>query len=985
MREHFTACTPTMDPQHWTRIRELFEDAQERRPEERESYLRQECGDELEVVDEVRRLLAALDDAEDFLELPEGAGLFAEDVGATLCGMRIGQFLLAEVISEGGMGIVYRARQENPERTVAVKVMREGLGSSDALRRFEYEARVLAHLTHPHIAQVIEAGTHRFAEGGGAGLPYFVMEYVPYALPITEYAWHHQLPTADRLRLFRQACDAVAHGHRRGVIHRDLKPSNILVDASGQVKIIDFGVARATDADLKRTTALTDVGQLVGTVQYMSPEQCAADPDDLDTRSDVYALGVVLYELLCEELPYDVHRAAIFEAVRIVRETPPRRPSTTNRRLRGDVETIVLKALEKERNQRYQAVIEFAADIDRHLKGELIRARPVGPVMRIGRRIQRNPAARAGIGVTFVAVIAFSAYVNFVSLPEIRHEKYVAEEKRKEADDARAVAEKNERLSRAVSEFLRGTLSAPDTYHLGGDARVVDLLAGAAEGLRETYREQPQVELELRDILAWTYDNLAERPAAIEQFRVARELSAEVYGADHWRTANAAADLARVLVNEGEYEEAEAMLDAAISVLESALGPDDVNALFAMSIRGRLWWRQERLDEAEAELRRVRAAQARTRGSGHRNTLYTSDLLAGVLTAAGRYVDAEAVGRNTAARARAHLGLRDPETLNYLRRYANILHHLQRDEEAVETYREVVAANTALYGEEHPYTQTALTTLAASLNRLGQMKEAGEMLRRCAEGRESARGPDDPATLDAWNNLGVVLAQSGDLEAASEVFLRVLESRRRVQGPRHDYTLGAMLNVASSLYTARRYDESEAMYRDLVEARAEVSGDEHPHTLAARAGLAEVLLMQEKYAEAEELLVFAFEVNTRELGDENPATLQTREKLARALIAADHLVEAEILLVDGLEIVDATLPASHPQRGHYLFALGDCAHLAERYDEAEAYLLECHERYEKIYGSRHPRTENAVRALVRLYRDTERPHEEAAWRKRFRR
>lgn len=270
-----------------------------------------------------------------------------------LRGCSIGGVTIVRLIAEGGMGRVYEGKQEKPNRTVAVKVMRPGLTSPSVLKRFEYEAEVLGRLQHPGIAHIYSVGMHRV---GNASVPYFVMEYIADAKTLTKYAEDLKLPTRQRLDLFQSVCDAVAHGHQKGVIHRDLKPSNILVDATGQPKVIDFGVARATDSDMALTTMQTDVGQLLGTLQYMSPEQFDANPNDIDIRSDVYALGVVLYELLAGKPPYDVKKKAIFEVARIVKEEDPKPLSSFNRALRGDVAVITGKCLEKDRGRRYSKI-----------------------------------------------------------------------------------------------------------------------------------------------------------------------------------------------------------------------------------------------------------------------------------------------------------------------------------------------------------------------------------------------------------------------------------------------------------------------------------------------------------------------------------------------------------------------------------------------------------------------------------------------------
>jgi serine/threonine protein kinase/formylglycine-generating enzyme required for sulfatase activity len=417
-----------MDTDRWLRIKELFRAALPLDPDQRDALLDEACRDDPGLRREIEALLAS--HADSFLELPTEAELTADEDGPPAA--RIGQFTVQEVISAGGMGTVYKAEQESPRRTVALKVMREGIASKSALRRFEYEAQILASLDHPNIARVIEAGTHH---EDGRDVPYFVMEYIEGAKPLTEYAWEGKAKNSERLRLFLQVCDAVHHGHQKGIIHRDLKPSNLLVDASGQVKVIDFGVARATDSDLALTTAHTAVGQLIGTLQYMSPEQCEADPTDLDIRSDVYALGVVLYELLCEELPYDVRRAVVFEATRIIRETEPRRPTTINRTLQRDVETIVLTALEKDRTRRYQSVASLAADIERYLRGDVILARHAGLGTRAWKRIRKNPVVSVAVAVAFLAIVCSLAYFFFVSYPQLKRERDFAEEQQKIAED----------------------------------------------------------------------------------------------------------------------------------------------------------------------------------------------------------------------------------------------------------------------------------------------------------------------------------------------------------------------------------------------------------------------------------------------------------------------------------------------------------------------------------------------------------------------
>jgi len=343
---------------------------------------------------------------------------------------RIGDYRILEVLGEGGMGVVYKAEQDNPRRVVALKIMRGGLLSPSAQKRFEFEVRVLGHLQHPGIAQIHEAGSFQSDAGPE---PYFAMEFVE-GKDLLSYATEHRLGIRGRLDLFIHVCDAVHYAHQKAVIHRDLKPSNILVDQRGQPRVLDFGVAKSTDLDLHKSLTLTQTGLIIGTIAYMSPEQAIGDSENVDIRSDVYSLGVVLYELLGDRLPYDLSSRSALDALTAIRDINPIPLSACGRQFQGDLDTIASKALQKEKERRYQSSLDLATDLRRFLRHEPILARPTSTFYQLRKFARRNRVLVGGVAATFLASLVGTA----VSIDFARD----AGAERLRATDARETAEK---------------------------------------------------------------------------------------------------------------------------------------------------------------------------------------------------------------------------------------------------------------------------------------------------------------------------------------------------------------------------------------------------------------------------------------------------------------------------------------------------------------------------------------------------------------
>lgn len=527
-----------MNTTRWHLVEEIFCNALKKTGTERNQYLAQSCANEEGLRDEVEALLAAAQKSDGFMEPPRTGPLTPQPATSPVShmeGRRIGSFEVIRTIASGGMGTVFEARQDKTRRSVAIKLMNAGLAAGHFHRRFSEEVAILGRLRHPNIASIFEAST--FLDGEQS-LPYFAMEYIEGGLPVTKYADEKQLDVSARLKLFVQLCQAVHYGHQNGVIHRDLKPANMLVDQSGWPKIIDFGVARVLDPTLSQTTMHTSVGQLVGTLAYTSPEQLAGDPNQVDVRADIYSLGLVLYELLCNQQPYDVADRPITEAIDILREPRAMKPSTVKRELRGDLETIILKAMAKEPERRYQSVTELVDDVQRFLAHEPIRARPPSLPYHFRMFAKRNQGLVIASALTLLALV----------LGMVVSATFWAREA-----SARAKAEQ-------MKTYLEQLLSSSNPQIAQGrELTVGELLNRTAPKLARELADQPEVEAEMHMIVAESYRALGHLEAA--ELHLRRVVLLKSMRGEWSREHTAAqAQLAALLAERHRIEEAKSLI-----------------------------------------------------------------------------------------------------------------------------------------------------------------------------------------------------------------------------------------------------------------------------------------------------------------------------------------------------------------------------------------------------------------------------------------
>ena len=980
-----------METERWQKIEDLYHSALELQGSRRAGFVEQACSGDEALRQEVESLLAQAQGTATFLEAP-ALDVAARDLamspelGALSHPAAIGRYRIVRLLGEGGMGTVYEAEQEEPRRVVALKVIRLGLATPDRLRRFRQESQALARLQHPGIAQIYESNT---ADTGFGPQPFFAMEFIR-GLPLKQYAEVHQLDTRQKLVLMVRVCEAVHHAHQRGLIHRDLKPGNILVDETGQPKILDFGVARIIEADELRgdsqQTMQTGLGQLVGTLAYMSPEQVLGDPLEVDTRSDVYALGVILYELLSGRMPYEVNQRQLAEAVYAIREEEPASLSSISRNYRGDIETLVSKALEKDKTRRYTSAVELGTDIQRYLHDEPITARPPSAGYQLRKFAWRHRGLMIGVAAVFVVLLAGVAVstseavrANRAGQAAVRERDRAAaaEQTAKQAEraaiddlnravaaEASAVQERNRALTekrraddesataKAVTDFLQNDLlteatanaqARPDTKP-DPDLKVRTALDRAAAGIAQKFDKQPLVEASIRQTIGNAYVDLGIYPEAQKHLERAMDLQRRLSGEDHPDTLSVMSDLAWLYRSEGKYAQAEPLASKVLEIRRRLLGEKHPDTLDAMSNLGLLYRYEGKPAQAEVLLSKVLEIRQRMSGEEDRATLFAMNSLGYVYQVEGKYKQAESL--------------------------------LSKQFEI----RQRVS------GQEHPATLFAADNLATVYYRQREYAQAASLFAKNLEIRRHVLGEEHPDTLDTMNNLGAVYRAEGKFAQAETLLSGVLETKRRVLGEEHPSTLISMLNVAVLLGYKGEYSKAEPLMVRGVDLQGRVLGDEHPDRLAGMNRLAALYSEEGKYAEAEALFTKTLKVQLRVLGEVHPDTLNSWDGLGRLQLREHKYGEAESTLRNVLKGYEKVMPENW-KRFNCQSMLGGSLAGQNKFTEAEPLLISGYggvaQREATIPLEERRRLSEAGERIVQLYDNWEKPEKAAEWREKL--
>lgn len=957
-------------------IEQILDAAQMLPKAERNSYLSRVCASDQELSITVRRLLDSADEV-DLLLKETSASTQLEQFVDEIVG-----FSVVRLLGEGGGGSVLLAQQLVPiKRDVAIKVVKLGMDTKAVVRRFEAEQQALGLMDHPNIAKVFGAGVTR------AGRPYFVMELVR-GIRITDYCDQCRLSVPERLAVFAQVCHAIQHAHHKGIIHRDIKPSNVLVtlhDGVAVAKVIDFGIAKAIHGRLMEETLHTNAEHLVGTPAYISPEQLIAGISDVDTRADVYSLGVLLYELLAGCTPLDEAELGgngheVMRQRLLTEEplTPSKRISALRkdesdrvcqgrqtdvsrmvRSLRGDLDWIVMRCLAKERTRRYQSANELVQDIDRFILKLPVLARPPSIGYVVSRFVRRHKLAVAASLFSLCAVLTGAALASYHAILAV---------------EAQGVAHQ-------VVNFLRDDLLSPASPELepDRDIRMRTVLDRASAKVDTRFADQPLVEASVRRTLGHAYETLGDLEQASKHLKRSIVLREQLSDADDASLLETKSFLLDVLGQQSKYESAVALGTAVLEAQRQVVGPNHPDTLLTMVRLGRVYRLTAKYPDAEALHRQAYEAYRRQLGEDSQQTMEALHALAATQLYRGNYREAQLLLERVVVFSSSSLGSQHPDTMSARSNLAASYSYQGKFAEAEAIQRELLQISERILGAEHADTLVTLENLAYTYAEQGNPEAALLLQLRALATSKRVRGAEHPHTLLTMGNLAASYEDMGRFNEAVELRNEAISIERRILGDRHPSTLLSMNNLAFDYRVLGRLPEAESLLLQATQISPDVLGSQHPDTLGYLRSLAAVYQAQGRFADAAGILSDVVPTTKRVLGTSHRDTLDSSRELASVLLLQRKPREAEALL--SASIKDTSVKGWRLALARS--CLGEALLDLNRFADAEEHLLAGHagllDSSKSMPVHRRSEIDKAASRLANLYKLWNKPEVAARW------
>ena len=868
-----------MDSTRWERMQALFHQTADLPHGEQQAFLKSACGGDAQLMADVMAMLDA--DAREASVLDSSVAQVANQVlgedSPPLAYREFGPYRVIRVLGEGGMGVVYLAERKDLGSLVAIKVLRDAWLSPARRERFASEQRTLAQLNHPSIARLYDA------DALADGTPWFVMEYVE-GSPLTEYCTRHQCSIEERLQLFRAVCEAVQYAHGNALIHRDLKPSNILVKEDGAIRLLDFGIAKQLES-LDASANQTLTGLRLMTPAYAAPEQIRGDRVGIHT--DVYSLGVILFELLAGQLPFDLSNLTPAEAATIITEHEPGKPSSIGKLKStvpgaasvgkiawGDLDVLCLTAMHKDHQRRYRSVEALIRDVDHYLKGEPLEARPDSLPYKLGKFVRRNERAVSLTAAVFVLVVGMVVFFT-VRLAKARN-------------TALAEAARTQRIQKFMMNLFEG---GDEAVGPSDSLRVVTLVdRGVLEA--KTLNSDPKLQSELYQNLGSIYQNLGKLVQAESLLRSALEERKSVFGSDSPETAETLVALGLLRDAQGQFEEAERLVREGLDINKRKLSPNHPGIARATSALGKVLEDRGAYDPAIHVLEE--AVRLQTPSGGPTTELAESlTELANSHFYSGHYGVSESLNKQVLAMDRQLYGERHPHVADDLINLGAIQYDLGHYVEAERFDRQALDITQSFYGKNHPATASALTILGRTLVSQGKIDEAAGMLREALGIEEQVYGKVHPRVAGTLNELGKIAQQQGKLDDAQADFSRMAEIYRSIYAGKHYYIGIALCNLAGVWVDRKNYGEAERLFREALRLYSETLPAGHLNVGIARVRLGHALVLDHRYPDAEPESLAGYEILTKQPSAPERWLQTARADLAQEYEASHQLEKAK--------------------------------------------------------------------------------------------